>query len=193
VQDLKIGDEVITLNGAKRIKWIGHNRFEKTAGKNWVMSVMPIRVARFAIDDRRPHRDLFLSPAHCVYIDGVLIPVEFLVNDGSIARYALPNLNSLEYYHIEFERHEVLHAEGMTVESYLGSDREGFSNFVQFERLYGPEPRSIKTPFAPIMGYYGGRDEAKALIRSFVSGVIDVRDPIQVAWDRIAERNKEGV
>jgi hypothetical protein len=100
------------------------------------------------------------------------------------------DLNTIKYYHIEFEAHQVIYAEGAAVESYLGSDRESFSNFVQFERLYGGECHSNKTPFAPIVGYYGGRDEAKAFLRSIVSCVVDVRDPIQTAWDRIAHSLK---
>src|SRR6516165_5710963 len=62
VQELQIGDEVQTLTGRKTIKWIGYNKFTKEEGRAWQDRVMPIRVARFAIDDRTPHRDLYLSP-----------------------------------------------------------------------------------------------------------------------------------
>ena len=62
VQDLQIGDEVQTLAGRKTIKWIAYNKFTKEEGRAWHDNVMPIRVARFAIDDRTPHRDLYLSP-----------------------------------------------------------------------------------------------------------------------------------
>ena len=62
VQDLRIGDEVQTLAGRKTIKWIAHNKFTKEEGRAWQDSVMPIRVARFAIDDHTPHCDLYLSP-----------------------------------------------------------------------------------------------------------------------------------
>jgi Hint domain/Sel1 repeat len=189
VQDLKIGDQVLTLNGFQSIKWVDYDKFKKAAGKDRVDRVRPIRVARFAIDERTPRRDLYLSAAHIIFIDNVLIPVEYLVNGGSIAPGAPPDLDTIEYYHLEFEAHEVFHAEGMPVESYRGSNREGFSNFVQFERLYGVECPSEKEPFAPIVGYHGGRDEAMALVRTLVSGFVDIRDPIQVAWDRIAARD----
>ena len=59
VQDLQIGDEVHTLAGRKTIKWIGYNKYTKEEGKVWQDSVMPIRVARFAIDDHTPHHDLY--------------------------------------------------------------------------------------------------------------------------------------
>ena len=83
VQDLQIGDEVQTLAGRKTIKWIGYNKFTKEQGRAWHDSVMPIRVARFAIDDRRPHRDLYLSPLHCIFFSEALIPVMYLINEAS--------------------------------------------------------------------------------------------------------------
>ena len=67
VQDLQIGDEVQTPAGRKTIKWIGYNKFTKGKGRAWHDNVMPIRVARFAIDDRTPDRDLYLSPLHCIF------------------------------------------------------------------------------------------------------------------------------
>jgi hypothetical protein len=48
--------------------------------------------------------------------------------------------------------------------------------------------QSEMTPFAPLLGYNNGRKELKGLVRSIVSNFIDVRDPIQVAYDRIANR-----
>ena len=188
VQELRIGDEVYTHNGVKPIRWIGHNQFRKSEGETWSKSVMPIRVARFAIDDRTPQRDLYLSPAHCLFIDGVFIPVVHMINESSIATHMPSPANVIEYYHIEFDAHELIYAEGTPVESYLPTNRDDFSNFVEYEGLYGPERGSDMTPFAPIVGYYGGRDELKGLCRYLISNVVDVRDPIQVAWDRIAAR-----
>jgi hypothetical protein len=43
-------------------------------------------------------------------------------------------------------------------------------------------------PFAPILQYAGGRQELKGLVRSLVSNVVDVRDPIQIANDELAQR-----
>jgi hypothetical protein len=44
------------------------------------------------------------------------------------------------------------------------------------------------TPFAPILRYRGRRQELEALARSVISNVVDVRDPIQIAYDQLAER-----
>ena len=47
---------------------------------------MPIRVARFAIDEHTPRCDLYLSPLHCVFFNDALIPVMYLINEASIAQ-----------------------------------------------------------------------------------------------------------
>ena len=191
VQDLQIGDEVRTLAGHKTIKWIGYNKFTKKKGRAWHDNVMPIRVARFAIADRTPDRDLYLSPLHCIFFNEALIPVMYLINEASIAQGTPSDMSALEYYHIEFDTHEVIYAEGALVESYDGENRENFSNFVQYERLYGGERQSKMTPFAPILRYWGRRQELKGLVRSLISNVVDVRDPIQIAYDQLAKRAEE--
>ena len=100
---------------------------------------MPIRVARFAIDDHTPRRDLYLSPLHCVFINKALIPVMYLINEATIAPGTPSDMSAIEYYHIDLGTHEVIYAEGVLVESFLddGSNRESFSNFIKYERLYG--------------------------------------------------------
>jgi hypothetical protein len=193
VQELQIGDEVQTLSGRKTIKWIGYSKYTKEEGGAWQDSVMPIRVARLAIDDHSPHSDLYLSPLHCIFFNEALIPVKYLINGTSVAQGAPSDMSAIEYYHIELDTHEVLYAEGALVESFIdddGSSRENFSNFVQYERLYGPEGQSKMTPFAPILRYRGRRQELKGLVRSLISNVVDVRDPIQIAYDQLAKRTE---
>src|SRR6516164_497648 len=106
------------------------------------IAVMPVRVARFALNDDSPRRDLYLSPRHCIFINEALIPVMYLINEASIALGVPSDMSALESYHVEFDTHEVIFAEGASVESYDGWNREVFSNFVQYERLYGREHRS---------------------------------------------------
>jgi hypothetical protein len=188
VQDLQIGDEVQTLAGPKTIKWIGYNKFTKKEGRAWQDSVMPICVARFAIDDHTPHRDLYISPLHCIFFNEALIPVMYLINEATIAQRMPSDMSAIEYYHVELDTHEVIYAEGALVESYDGSNRDNFSNFMQYERLYGAERQSKMTPFAPILRYHGRRQELNGLVRSLISNVVDVRDPIQIAYDQLAKR-----
>src|SRR6266403_253291 len=101
VQELQIGDEVQTLTGRKTIKWIGYNKFTKEEGRAWQENVMPIHVARFAIDDHTPYRDLYLSPLHCLFFNEALIPVMYLINETSIAQGTPSEMSAIEYYHID--------------------------------------------------------------------------------------------
>jgi hypothetical protein len=190
VQDLQIGDDVLTLAGTRTVKWIGYNKFKKEDGKSWIDSVMPVRVARFAIDDHSPASDLYLSPLHCLFVNGAFIPVKHLINGTSIAQGTPSDMSEIEYYHIDLGTHEAVYAEGALVESFFDglSEREHFSNFIEYQRLYGPEPETKMTPFAPILRYRNRREQAAGAARSLISNVVDVRDRIQIARDQLARR-----
>jgi Hint domain len=190
VQELQIGEDVHTLDGLKTIKWIGYNKFTKEEGTAWQDSVMPVRVARFALDDHTPQHDLYLSQRHYIYFNNVLIPVMYLINQATIIRQMSSDISEIEYYHLDLGTHEVIYAEGTPVDSFFddGSNRENFSNFVQYERLYGSERQSQMIPFAPMLGYRNRRQNISGLARYLISNVVDTRDPIQIAHDQIAKR-----
>jgi hypothetical protein len=63
-----------------------------------------------------PVRDLWLSPDHGVFVDGVLIPVKHLF-DG-VAIVSEPR-DSVTWWHVELPQHAVLLAEGLPCESFL--------------------------------------------------------------------------
>jgi hypothetical protein len=114
-------------------------------------------------------------------IEDVLIEVRDLVNATSITRAMPEGMKDIEYFHIELETHEVILAEGAPVETLLLTDgRERFSNFVEYERLYGSDVVPAMVPYAPVLGYSGASAHLKALLRLGISQVVDVRDPIQV-------------
>jgi hypothetical protein len=75
-----------------------------------------MRVVAGAFGDGLPHRGLFLSPDHAVFIDGVFIPIRYLVNGRTIRQEPRA---AVSYWHVELERHDVLLAEGLPSESYL--------------------------------------------------------------------------
>ncbi len=128
VEDLTAGDVVITEDGrAEPIVWIG-SRTVNCARHPKPETVWPVRVAAGAFGPGQPMRDLYLSPDHAVFVNGVLVPVKLLINGTSITQM---KRDWITYFHIELPRHDVILAEGLTVESYLDSgDRQDFGGNV---------------------------------------------------------------
>jgi hypothetical protein len=135
-----------------------------------------VKISRFAVDGKAPHSDLFVSPWHAIYIDGVLIPVMYLVNGITIVADAKPEALSLTYFHIELDTHEAILAEGLAVESFLRDDLHAFDNADEYVSLYG-SPGQPLTPFAPRVAY-NRRHELASHIRSALEPVYDLRKTV---------------
>jgi Hint domain/GTA TIM-barrel-like domain len=115
VQCLAVGDLVLTAGGSIRpIVWIGTGQVLATRGRR--SAATPVIVRRGALADRVPTRDLHVTKGHSLLIDGVLIPVEFLVNHRTILWD--DRAQQVTIYHIELATHEVLLANGAPAESY---------------------------------------------------------------------------
>ncbi len=115
VQDLAVRDLVTTQHGVARpIVWIGTGAALATRGRR--SAATPVIVRKGALADNVPARDLRVTKGHSLLIDGVLIPVEFLVNHRSIEWDDLAQ--EVKLFHIELETHDVLIANGAPAESY---------------------------------------------------------------------------
>ena len=188
IEDLKIGDVLPTMfGGARPIRWIARYPFKKNdPGKPWVKSVLPIRIARSALAPNVPEKDLLVTSGHALFLNGLLIQVENLINGATIARYEAREYDELEYFNIKLDGHDVIYAEGAPVETMLSVD-EAAANFAGYFRLYGaPDPDASRC--APLVTYGGGRGEFKSRIRSAISPWLDRREPIDVIRDRLEER-----
>jgi hypothetical protein len=132
---------VVTISGeVKPIKWIGKRSY---AGQFIASNraVLPIVVCAGALAPDTPARDLWLSPRHALLIDGILVPVELLINGQTILQAEA--VEQVEYFHLEFEAHEVILAEGAPAESYVEYDnRQGFHNAHEFATLYPDDTRA---------------------------------------------------
>jgi Hint domain len=188
IEDLVVGDLLPTIFGrAFRIQWIGRYRYRKSdPAKPWVRNLMPIRIARSALEPNVPHSDLYISEAHALLIDGVLVAAGNLVNETTITRYDARELDALEFFHIKLERHDVIYAEGAPTETLLEVD-ESAVNFAEYFRQYG-RVTTEETPCAPVFRYGYRRGEIKSCFRSAIAPWIDRRQPVDVIRDKLDAR-----
>jgi hypothetical protein len=188
IEDLKIGDLVETVCGrVKPIKWIGRQVFKKSS-ERWHPSVLPVRIARGAIADDVPHRDLYVSPGHRLFIDERLIEAQSLINGRSIAQALPDGTDQINYFHLELDEHEVIWAEGMPAETFQRTvGREHFDNFVEYERLYGADDHGAKRSYAPLARR---RSRGTTLLRRVLSPIVEARDEVQMVRDRLAARER---
>ena len=143
VESLAVGDMVITASGASRpITWIGKGRVLATPGRR--NAATPVLVCKGAIANNVPSRDLYVTKGHSLFIDGVLIPVEYLVNHRSIIWD--DHAREVELYHVELETHDVLIANGTPAESYRDD-----GNRWLFQNSNEAWDRELLAPCAPLL------------------------------------------
>ncbi|CAI9122247.1 Hint domain-containing protein [Brytella acorum] len=135
VEELVIGDQLLTVSGAMRpIRWIGRRSYAgQFAATN--RDVLPVLFRAGALGDAVPARDLMVSPLHAMYLEEVLVPAEALVNDVSILR--MENVDRVDYFHLELDTHDVIFAEGAASETFVDDGSRGmFHNAAEFRMLY---------------------------------------------------------
>jgi len=117
VEDLRAGMRVVSREEHRAVPviWVGRRRID-CARHPRPRDVWPVRIAAGAFGEALPHRPLYLSPDHAVFVDGALVPARHLVNGGSVAQIAC---DEVEYFHVEIADHGVLVADGLPAESYL--------------------------------------------------------------------------
>jgi hypothetical protein len=139
VEHLAIGDKVVTSRGVARpIRWIGTRSYSGRFALGQ-KHILPICIKAGALDDNVPRRDLWISPHHAMYLEGVLIEAKDLVNGVSIVQ--AERFDDVEYFHIELESHDVIIAEGARSESFIDDDSRGiFHNASDYRALYPDAP-----------------------------------------------------
>jgi hypothetical protein len=119
------GDIVRTISGVLRpVVWVGHRTVDISRHPRPEL-VRPILIEAGAVADAAPARDLVVSPDHALFVDGVLIPAKYLVNDVTIRVLDVP---SITYHHIELAEHDVVLAENLPAETFLDTgNRDNFA------------------------------------------------------------------
>ncbi|MCH2166022.1 MAG: Hint domain-containing protein [Marinovum sp.] len=118
IEGLVAGDLVLTMDrGYQPIRWIGSSKVPATG------DLAPILIRKGALGN---NRDLRVSPQHRMLLQGwqaemlfgeqeVLATARSLVNDHSILR---DEGGEVEYFHMLFDTHEIIYAEGAPSESF---------------------------------------------------------------------------
>jgi len=128
VEDLAVGDLVKTLDdGAQAIRWIGRTTISRG---DLVLQerLRPVLIAKGALGDNRPARDMRVSPMHRVLRSGlraellfgseeVLVPASHLIGHNGIAQI-LP-VGPVTYIHLAFDQHQIILSDGAWTESFL--------------------------------------------------------------------------
>jgi hypothetical protein len=123
VEKLKVGELILTISGKyEPLKWLGFRTVDCKRHPNQ-QEAHPVRIAKDAFGLNQPVRDLYLSPLHSVYVDGILIPVIDLVNGDTVTQEVR---SKVTYFHVELPTHNAIYAEGLTAESYLDDNNRDF-------------------------------------------------------------------
>ena len=145
VENLSIGDRLMTASGVYRsIKWIGTRSY----GGRFIIGkrdILPICLKAGSIDENIPLRDLWISPHHAMYLEGVLIEARDLVNGVSIMQ--AEQVDNVEYFHIELDSHDLIIAEGALSETFIDDDsRAMFHNAHEYGALY-PDAEGVAAAY----------------------------------------------
>lgn len=130
IETLRPGDPVLTLDhGAQPLRWIGR-RDLTAADLARAPNLAPIRIAAGALGPGHPHSDLILSPQHRVLLRSEIAHRLWGMQEVLVAAKhlcPLPGIRQVHparevsYFHLLFDRHEILGANGTPAESlYLG-------------------------------------------------------------------------
>ena len=104
--------------------------------------------------ENSPSADLCVTALHAVYVDGFLMPVGELVNGTSIILEGVNGRDTLDFFNIELDSHDILDVQGAFCES-----------------LY----RAATERCAPLLRFTGGRSQLRSRLRSVASLVVDRR------------------
>nr|WP_321509673.1 Hint domain-containing protein [uncultured Celeribacter sp.] len=130
VEDLKVGDKVITRdNGLQVIRWVGRKSLS-AADLQRKPELTPVRISQGALGRGLPERDMVVSPNHRMLMSDPKAALLFDTQEVLVAAKYLQRLAGVDsvpaapvtYIHIMFDHHEVVLSDGTWSESFQPGD-----------------------------------------------------------------------
>ncbi|RQP07568.1 MAG: hemolysin [Paracoccus sp. BP8] len=177
VEDLKVGDLIATRdNGYQPIRWIGSVKLCAAVLKA-KPKLLPIRIKAGALGSKTPSTDLLVSPQHRVLVRSKVALKMFGAMEVLVAAKQLlqiegvdiaKDIDSVEYFHFLFDRHEVVNSNGAATESlYTGAQALKTVGPAAREEIFAlfPELRVEEFVPAPARPLPSGRQARKLAVR----------------------------
>ena len=186
VETLAVGDLVETLDGGPQpIRWIGERRFgPMTLARR--PKLRPIEIAKGALGPSSPSRSLMLSRQHRVLARSPVAARMFGTREVLIAAAHLLEIEGVEtrrprggvsYFHILFDRHEVIFSNGAPTESlYLGANARAAmpeDALAEIAEIFPDAPREGSAG-APVRPFPDTGKRARALVARHVKNAKDL-------------------
>ncbi len=148
VESLRVGERVITLfGGTQEIRAVERRQYGISATSS--DRLRPVKIAAGALGRNLPVRDLYVSPDHALYLQGVLVPAQLLIDGLAITQPRIEGRT--DYYHVEVDPHDVIFAEGAATESYLNIGKgSGYHDHGAGSRMPA-EPKTWEDACAPLV------------------------------------------
>jgi hypothetical protein len=176
VEQLAVGDQVMTRAGPRSVVWAGKRRLD-VVDLMANPKLLPIRIAAGALGPGLPERDVMFSPQHRIVLraaiarqmfgaEEVLVPAKHLVGLEGVD--VAGETRQVSYHHLMLDAHEVVQVEGIEAET-LYPGKQALVALTKDAReevmTLFPELRDqdAPTPVAACMPLLKGR-EARALI-----------------------------
>ena len=155
VQDLRAGDLVVTRdNGLQPIRWIGSRALDRV-DLALAPRLNPIRIRAGALGQGLPRQDLLVSPQHRVLVRSTIAKRMFGAAEVLVAARQLTaiegieelRVDTVEYFHILFDRHEIVLSNGAETESlYTGAEALKALGAAARDEIFALFPELRETP-----------------------------------------------
>ncbi|MEM9715423.1 MAG: Hint domain-containing protein [Pseudomonadota bacterium] len=160
IEDLNIGELVRTLDhGPQPVRWIGSRRLSASDLRR-NPKLRPIQIKAGALGASHPATDLLVSPQHRMLIRSriairmfdaaeLLLPAIKLLPLDGVSRAT--DVTEIEYFHLMFDHHEIIYANGALTESLLPGPfaLDGLTKDAKAE-LSDILPQIFELGFAPV-------------------------------------------